>query len=798
MKKKECNPSRIFRTSLCALLIALVALAAGCANPEKAKLEYVKRGEAYLKQNRYQEASIEFRNAIQIDDRYAMAHWGLALAYEGLQRFPESIEELKHTIELDPNHLDSRVKLANYYLVGRPPMLNEAEQLANEVLQKNPNHIEGIILRASILSARNLPAEEVLSEINRAINLDPKRVESYLSLARFYLTHDDMGKAEETFRRAVSINDASALAHTQLGKFLAQMKRTDEAEGELRRAVEVESANRESRLALASFYLSNRQLDKAEAAYTALVNLDSGRVDARSVLADFYASVGRLDDAIKIYQDILTKAPEYTRGRYRLGEILLEKGDTNGAQAQADLVLKKSEGDRQALLLRARIRLQAGAAKDAIKDLDEVLKQEPNSRSGLYFMAEARMRAGQIEQARNIAGELDRYYPDYLPGKLMQMQINFAAKDPKTVLTLSNELLERISKTSPDLDTSSQLLADTRAKALTARGLASLQLGNIEAARTDLNAVRDQAPSSPTAYINLARVSLKENNMDDAIAQYEHALAIDTVNYDALNGLVNIYVKQNRADQAHARVDQAAQSQPGNRDALATLHYLKAQVYVFEKNTQGAETELRHALDNNPNYLAAYFALGALFSNTSQQERAIAEYRRVIERKPDDVAAYTLIGMIEDSRGNYDAAAESYRKALELDQNTAIAANNLAWIYAVYGKGNLDEAQRLSQEVVQKYPDEPGFVDTFGWVFYKKGLYPAAVEQLQKAVARDEAGAARTGASPTPVYHFHLGLALAARGDRVAARRELEAALALSRRAPFAEADEARKALATL
>ncbi|MBV9958820.1 MAG: hypothetical protein JO360_10380, partial [Acidobacteria bacterium] len=90
------------------------------------------------------------------------------------------------------------------------------------------------------------------------------------------------------------------------------------------------------------------------------------------------------------------------------------------------------------------------------------------------------------------------------------------------------------------------------------------------------------------------------------------------------------------------------------------------------------------------------------------------------------------------------------------------------------------------------------FVDTFGWVFYKKGLYPAAVEQLKKAIDRDEAGAARTGGAPTPVYRFHLGLALAARGDKAGARRELEAALALSRRAPFAEAEEARKALATL
>jgi len=797
MNQQECTPIYKARIVLCALLLAITAIA-GCSNPEKAKMEYVRRGDAYLKQSRFQEASIEFRNAIQIDDRLAVAHWGLALAYEGLERYPESIEELKRTVQLDENHFDSRVKLANYYLVSKPPLLDEAERLANEVLRKNPNHIEGIILRASILTARDRPYDEVLAEINRAISIDPKRIETYLSLARFYLNRNDPAKAEETFRKAVSVNDGSALAHTQLGRFLAQMKRTAEAEAELRRAVEVEPSNRESRLALASFYLANKQIAQAEQAYIAIADLDSNRVDGRAILADFYASVDRFDDAVRIYNEILRKAPDNTRSRFRLGEILLEHGDFATASAQAELSLKRNENDRQGLLLRARVRLQSGAVKDAIKDLEEVLKQEPNSRSGLYFMTEARMLAGQIEQARAIAGDLNRYYPDYFPGKLMQMQVNLAAKDAKTVLALSNELLEQIAKSTPDIETSSRLMADTRAKALTARGLAQLQLGKIEAAKFDLTAVREQAPRSPAVYVNLARVSVVEGKLEDAVSLYEQALAIDSANYDAINGLVNAYVKQKRTDQAHARVDQAIGSQPGNKATLATLHYIKAQIFVVEKNSSSAEAELRKSLENNPNYLASYFALGALFANTSQQERAIAEYRRVIERRPDDVTAYTLIGMIEDSRRNYDAAAENYRKALELDQTSAIAANNLAWIYAVYGKGNLDEAVGLAQGVVQKFPDESGFVDTLGWVYFKKGLYSTAVEQFKKAIERDDAIASRNGSAPSPVYRFHLGMALAAMGDKSGARRELEFALSLGKRSSFSEADEARKTLATL
>jgi tetratricopeptide (TPR) repeat protein len=281
--------------------------------------------------------------------------------------------------------------------------------------------------------------------------------------------------------------------------------------------------------------------------------------------------------------------------------------------------------------------------------------------------------------------------------------------------------------------------------------------------------------------------ALAESKMDEATALYERALAIDSTDFDALNGLINnVYSKQNRLDLAHARIDQAI----GAKSDSPALHYLKAHVFGFEHNAGGAEAELRRALELDPNYLAAYFDLAALFVNTKQQERAIAEYQKVIERRPDDATTYTLIGMLEDSRQNYDAAIVDYRKAIELDPNSAIAANNLAWSYAVNGKGNLDEAVALAQGVVQRFPDVPGFADTLGWVYYKKGLHGPAVEQLQKVVAKagDSAG-----------YRFHLGMALAGKGDKAAARRELEEALRLGEKQQnFADAEEARKTLATL
>jgi tetratricopeptide (TPR) repeat protein len=107
----------------------------------------------------------------------------------------------------------------------------------------------------------------------------------------------------------------------------------------------------------------------------------------------------------------------------------------------------------------------------------------------------------------------------------------------------------------------------------------------------------------------------------------------------------------------------------------------------------------------------------------------------------------------------------------------------------------------LAQGVVQKNPNIAGFLDTLGWVYYKKNLNDLAIDQLQKAVALDEAAARTANSAPSPTYQYHLGLALKGKGDRDGSRRALETALRIAEQnpqRPFANLDEARKALASL
>jgi tetratricopeptide (TPR) repeat protein len=799
--KSECR-GYTYQISLFCLLLAAAIFLAGCTNPEQSKAEHLTKGEAYLKDSQFQEASLEFRNALQIDANLAAAHWGLARAFEGLERYPEMFDELQKTISLDKNNLDARTKLGNYYLAGSrkgTQFIAEAEKLAKEVLEKDPNHIEGHILMGGVFFAQK-EKDKAYAELNRAIEIDPKRVESYLSLARFYIVTNERDKAEEIYKRAISVNGNSPMAHIEYGKFLVQSNRMPEAEAELRKGVEVGPGDRSARFMLASYYLVNRQFDKAEESFKSLAALEPDKPQSQAVLADFYSSINRTDDAVKIYQDILSKSPDYLRGRYRLAEILLRRNDVQGANAQIDEVLKKDKNDRQALLLRARLRAKdrdrdPDGLKKAIEDLKEVLRQEPNSQEGLYLMAEAYFNLNLIEQARTFAADLEKNYPDYLRGKFTQLQISMKTADYKGAVALGSDLLGRLDKTAPDPENSPELLAELREKTYLSRGTAQLQLNNSTAARQDFELARQIAPNDPAVYNSLAVLSLVENKSEDAISSFENALKVDATNFDALNGLIDLYAKNNELDKAHARIDQALSAYPN----LASLHFLKARVYGYQRNAQSVEAELNRTLELDPNYLAAYSMLGNLYINTKQEDRAIAEYQKIIARRPESGAfSYTVIGMLEYQRQNIDAAIENYRKALEKDPNAVYAANNLAWIYADTGKGNIDEAIRLAQGVVQKYPNVAGYIDTLGWVYYKKNLHPAAVEQFRKAVSINEAQARAGNVTPSATYHYHLAVALKAKGDTDESRRELQTAIRLSEKVRFAELEDAKKVLASL
>ena len=792
MRNREC---RIFQFLLLAVLLGGgLFLFSSCSSQSKEK--HLARGEEYLQKRKFQEAVMEFRSAADIDKSSAEAHWGLARSFEKLGQFYETIEELRSVAELAPENLEAKTKLGSYYLAAQPPNTDEASKILEDIFARDPNFIEAHILKADLLSAQGKSEREILDVLDRAVSLNPNRAETYLSLSRYFMKIKRQAEAEKSIQKAISVNPNNAAGYLEYGRFLAYENRDAEAETQFNKAAAVEPKNLEARETAAEFYLARKQFDKAETAYKQLAEVQENSPESRLELANFYSQVGRENDALSVLNEIVAGFPEYARARYRLGEIYLERKEYEKVSEQADELLNLNNNDADALMLRARVNLQKNDADEAVKDLEEVLKKQPSQKDALFYMTQARLSLGQIDQARAFIGDLDKYHPGFLKTGLLKIQASFSENEPENALRQSNELLETVKHAFPNAETDAQDLEELRVRALTARGLAFLELGKLSESRADLQEVARLSPSSSAAAINLAKVAAAERNLAEASNLYEKVLAADGKNFDALSGLVTILTGQNQFDRAAAKIDNAINAGNGQPDILAALHYLKANVFMARKNTASAEAELKTALELDENYLPAYSAFASLLATRNQVDRAVEQYNNVIAKKPS-ASVYTLLGMLEDGRGNTMQAENHYRKALEITPNTPIASNNLAWLITS-GGGNLDEALKLAQTAVDRNSNTAGFYDTLGWIYYKKGLYSPAVEQLKRAIALDETESNRNGQRPAAAYRLRLATALASAGDKSSARREVEISLSNGQNLSEQEARDAKNLLAGL
>jgi tetratricopeptide (TPR) repeat protein len=210
---------------------------------------------------------------------------------------------------------------------------------------------------------------------------------------------------------------------------------------------------------------------------------------------------------------------------------------------------------------------------------------------------------------------------------------------------------------------------------------------------------------------------------------------------------------------------------------------LAAKLHLHLKEYGQAEQVLRRAVETDPAVMPAYAMLGNVFFAQGRVDDALVEYQGIVKRDPKSAGALTIVGMLQQQQQRRVEAKAAYQQALAVDKDAAVAANNLAWMYAEDDE-HLDEALQLAQTARARMPESADAGDTLGWVLYKKGLFDSAISILKEAATQDPKNAD---------LQYHLGLAYAKTGDSRLARQKLESALSLS--PTSALASEARSTL---
>jgi len=202
-----------------------------------------------------------------------------------------------------------------------------------------------------VLAARTYAATGDLAKaeeyLNKAVDLDPARLEAYMLLGQLYVAQHRTPAAIDQYQKIVQRTPNSVPAHTILGMLYESQRQLPEAEKAYQKALSVDSHAAVAANNLAWMYVSsNRNLDEAlQLAQIALQQLpDEPHVN--DTLGWIYYRKDMAGRAVPYLEASVQKNPNDPTGYYHLGMAYVRNGDLEkGRQALQKAVNSKVEFD---------------------------------------------------------------------------------------------------------------------------------------------------------------------------------------------------------------------------------------------------------------------------------------------------------------------------------------------------------------------------------------------------------------------------------------------------------------------
>jgi tetratricopeptide (TPR) repeat protein len=135
------------------------------------------------------------------------------------------------------------------------------------------------------------------------------------------------------------------------------------------------------------------------------------------------------------------------------------------------------------------------------------------------------------------------------------------------------------------------------------------------------------------------------------------------------------------------------------------------------------------------NKIHTQMILGYIYTIQERYDEAFLLFKDILDLGLESAQAYAAIGFIMDRQGRFKDAIMYLYRAIEIDPDNANAHNSLGYIFAESNL-NLDEALKECRKAVSLDGDNPAYLDSLGWVYYKLGRKSQARSYLKKALRK--------------------------------------------------------------
>jgi tetratricopeptide (TPR) repeat protein len=473
----------------------------------------------------------------------------------------------------------------------------------------------------------------------------------------------------------------------------------------------------------------NGEMERALDAYRKVLNVDPGQSELASRVAGLLIQQDDFPQAIDVLKDAIKANPKNAEPYQQLAFIYTRYlKRTDEAIDYANRAIALNPGDVEGYQRLVEIELAAGQERRALEALDRALKvqsADPNFWIRL--------------------------------GKLYVAILFKSDSQPKPhELKKTNEVYKRAAENAADDPGILKDVADYYAASQQLKEAIPLYLRVLELQPDDANA-REK----------LATGFVLTNQRDKAVEMLEQIIKEHPEKYQPYDLLAQVLDEEARSLQRANRIDEAKakfakvaanyeQSLLINPNHAGTYVRLAELLLGPLRNADHAVKLLGEARSRFRGAPEIVYYLAIAQREAKQSQQAVATFEEAmheaqLEEEDDFINAkfYFNYGAAAEQAGLYDKAADLLRKSIALDpDNSAEACNYLGYMWADHNM-NLEEAEMMIRRALESEPNNASYLDSLGWVEFRKGRFDRALDDLLRAAKRAE--------REDPVVFEHIG-----------------------------------------
>jgi len=463
----------------------------------------------------------------------------------------------------------------------------------------------------------------------------------------------------------------------------------DKAADLFAQCIRIDGSNDAAMFELAKIYLEKKQINDALFFAKSAYQIDPSNVWYRLFLADLYMAAKKGSEGEAIYSALFKDYPHNVDYAFKYASALLYNGKIQEAIKVYDLVEEEIGINQELIIEKERLWLRLGKVDKAAMEVEKLINKDPANLRSYSLLVE-------LYQVNNM--------PEKAYETIQRMQ-QINSQSPYVYLALaeyyrSNNQKDKSFEQLKLAFGSKELEQDLKVKIISS--YLPIVEGNPEMLDQSLVLSKIMAETHPNDAISLAIYGdflTIAQRFEEAEKQYLASLTFDTK---------NVVVWQQ-------------------------LLVCQAQLNNFAGILKSSEEAISLFPDQSIFYLYNGVALTDAKRNDEAAKSLLAGSKLVVDNDYQLKEFYVRLADNYNTLKNYPESDKFYEKALKLDPKDPLVLNNYSY-YLSLRKENLERAAEMSKLSNDLRPDQPSYLDTYGWILYVQGKYDDARIWIQKAI----------------------------------------------------------------